>query len=337
MEDIVPASRRRCDYVVAVDIGGTKILVCLFDARDRVVAERRISTEQQLGPQVVVERLVGAVKVTLQESRVELSQVLGVGISSAGPSNPTKGIVFNSPNLFGWRDVPLVEWVEDGLGLKACLGNDATLAALAEYVYGAGGGIANMIYITVSTGIGGGIVANGQVYWGGMGTAGEIGHNVLRVDGPQCSCGRRGCLESYSAGWALAQKGRELAESGRSPLLMNLASGDPSRISAETLFQADELGDSSAKAIIDEGSQYLGVALANLSVLLDPEMIVIGGGLANRWERYVQPAADCVHATKYPIPLDYIRIVPAKLGSEVSAWGALALARQTFGVARRRS
>ena len=319
------------DFVVTVDIGGTKLLTCLVDSHDRIVAESRISTEAHLGPQAVVERLTNAVQEMLKSNNVPLSRVLGVGIASAGPSNPTKEVVLYSPNLPGWRNFPLVQAIEEGLGLPACMGNDASLAALAENTYGAGRGVNNMVYVTVSTGIGGGIIANGRLYMGGVGTAGEIGHTILRVDGPLCSCGRRGCLESFSAGWALAGRARRSIALRQGSLLLNLAGGEPEKITAETLFEAADQGDSLSRAILDDGARYLGIGLTNLAVLLDTEMMVIGGGLSTRWDDYVGKAAEYVHATNYPIPLRDLPIVPAELEGRVSIMGALALARQRFG------
>jgi glucokinase len=319
------------DFVVAMDIGGTKLLICLLDSGDRVVAETRISTEAHLGPQAVVERLVGAMRQVLRDGGVEESRVLGIGISSAGPSNPARGLIYNSPNLAGWRDIPLARWIEEKTGLRACLGNDANLAALAEHTYGAGQGVDNMVYVTVSTGIGGGIVANGKLYIGGVGTAGEIGHTIVRVDGPLCSCGRRGCLESFSAGWALAERARRSVALGEKTLVLDVAGGKPENITAQSVFEAAAGGDMLSRSILDDGARYLGVGLANLAVLLDPEMMVIGGGMSIRWDDYVGKAAEYVHATEYPLPLKDLRIVPARLVDKVSIYGALALARQTFG------
>jgi len=221
--------------------------------------------------------------------------------------------------------------MQEELGVPACLGNDASLAALAENVYGAGQGTDNMVYVTVSTGIGGGIIANGELYNGGVGTAGEIGHTILQVDGLTCSCGGRGCLETFAAGWALAEKARASIAQGQDSIALQLADGEPDKISAETLFQAADRGDSLSRTILDDGARYLGVGLASLAIMIDPEVIVIGGGLSNRWDDYVGKAVEYVHATKYPVPLSHISIVPAKLGGRVSVMGALALARQKFG------
>ncbi len=318
------------DFVVAIDIGGTKLLTILADGREEFVAECRISTEAHHGPRAVVDRLIDTVRGLLRDCNVSISDVVGVGIASAGPCNPARGMVLNSPNLAGWHNIPLVQWMEEGLGVRACLGNDASLAALAENVYGAGQGVDNMVYVTVSTGIGGGIIANGEMYTGGVGTAGEIGHTILQVDGPVCSCGWRGCLETFSAGWALAKKARASIAQGQDSIVLQLVDGEPEKISAETLFQAADQGDVLSRAILDDGARYLGVGLASLAIMLDPEVIVVGGGLSTRWDDYVGKAVEYVHATKYPIPLSHISIVPAKLGGRVSVMGALALARQKF-------
>jgi glucokinase len=318
------------DFAVAIDIGGTKLLTILADGRDEIVAECRISTEAQFGPRAVVGRLVDTVRGLLRDQNVPISGVVGVGIASAGPCNPARGMVLNSPNLAGWHNIPLTQWMQEELGVPACLGNDANLAALAENVYGVGQGTDNMVYVTVSTGIGGGIIANGELYTGGLGTAGEIGHTILQMDGPTCSCGGRGCLETFAAGWALAKKARASIAEGKDSILLQLVDGDPEKISAETLFWAADRGDALSRAILDDGAHHLGVGLSSLAIMLDPEVIVVGGGLSTRWNDYVGKAVEYVHATKHPIPLNHISIVPAKLVGRVSVMGALALARQKF-------
>lgn len=316
------------DFVVAVDIGGTKVLVCLVDRRDEIVGERQFSTESRRGPEAIVQDIVNVSTDMLKEMGVPLSQVCGLGIASAGPSNPATGVVFNSPNLSGWHNVPLAQWIEERLGIPACLGNDATLAALGEHRYGAGAGVGNMIYVTVSTGIGGGIITEGRLYTGGLGAAGEIGHTILEVDGPMCSCGKRGCLESFSAGWALAQTAQDRIARGQPSLALELAEGNLENITAQTLFEAAERGDELSASILREGARYLGVAFLNLAVLFDPEMIVVGGGLSLRWDEYVGHAVEFVRRATYPRPLRELPIVPAKLGDRAGIKGAVALVRE---------
>jgi glucokinase len=325
------------DFVVAVDIGGTKILACLVDGNNRMVDEHRFLTGTHRGPRAIVENTVAVVRDMVEKNEVPRSRLLGVGVASAGPCDSVEGAVINGPNL-GWQNVPVARWMADALDVPVCLGNDANLAALGEQRYGAGTGVENMVYVTVSTGIGGGIITDGHLHSGGSGLSGEIGHITVQAGGPLCTCGRRGCLQSLCAGPALARNVQErLAQGGSSlsmfqPLqLLELAKSRPEEITPHLVFEAAGRGDALSLAVLREGARNLGIGLTTLAILLDPEMIVVGGGLAVRWDQYIAHAVDFVKANTYPRSMQDISIVPASLGDRAGIVGAAAFARDRFG------
>lgn len=318
-------------FILAIDIGGTKTLVCLVDSKGEVRYQHRIPTGAKREPDAVIQTIVSLMQEVLKDHALVASQLQGIGISMAGLCDPGAGVVLHSPNLVGWRDIPLTRRVEAALEVPVVMGNDANLAAMGEHTYGAGRGVRHMIYITVSTGIGGGIIIDGRLYQGVTGSAGEIGHTVVDVDGPVCSCGQRGCLESLAGGWALAQRAREFLAGGVPSPLLKLAQGRPDEVSAEMVFQAAEEGDADCRAIVKEASRYLGIGLVNLVNLVNPEMIVIGGGLTQQWQTYIEPAVQVMRATCCCIRcVQDIQVVPAQLGDIAGVMGAVALVRQVY-------
>ncbi len=223
----------------------------------------------------------------------------------------------------GWREVPLVQRLEEAFGVPAWLENDADAAALAEHRFGAGRGARHMIFVTVSSGVGGGLIVDGRLHRGASGAAGEVGHMVLNEKGPSCTCGNRGCLEAYASGLAIAARGREAIESGRSAMLARLAQEDPP-LSAETVFRAAAAGDEVSQQMIGEASHYLGLGLVNLVHIFNPEVIVIGGGLSREGEAFLGPARRVVDQLCFEQSRRDLRIVVGGLGDRAGALGAVA-------------
>ncbi|MGH2349014.1 MAG: ROK family protein, partial [bacterium] len=191
-------------YAIGVDLGGTKILTAVVTGDGRVVARERVPTPQE-GPDSVVAAVAGTVEAALAAAGLPAHAVAGIGVGAPGPLNPETGMVFEPPNLRGWHDVPFRALLADRLGIRTYLQNDADAAALGEWRFGAGRGVDDLVYITVSTGIGGGIIIGGTLLLGVSGTAGEIGHMTIDVNGPRCVCGNTGCLEVLAAGPAIAR------------------------------------------------------------------------------------------------------------------------------------
>jgi glucokinase len=235
-------------------------------------------------------------------------------------------VVTAPPNLPGWKNVPLKRLIEEALSITAFLENDANAAALGEHRFGAGRGVQNMIYVTASTGIGGGLILNGQLYSGATGAAGEIGHMTVLPWGPYCGCGNRGCLEALASGTAIARDGRELVRRGVPTLIAELAAGNPERVTAKLVAEAADRGDIEAQEILTEAMTYLGMGMANLVNLFNPELIVIGGGLTNMGEGLFGPVRRAIERRAFPAAARAAQVVPAELGDDVGVLGAVAVA-----------
>ena len=320
------------ELFIGIDLGGTKIATALVDAEGKIRARDLRKTQAAEGQPAVVERMVDAASRVIAQAGVALPQIMAVGVGAPGPINTKAGLVTTPANLPGWRNVPLKQLVEEALGIPTFLENDANAAALGEHLFGAGRGAENMIYVTVSTGIGGGVILNGQIYNGAAGAAGEIGHMTVLPRGPHCGCGNRGCLEALASGTAIAREGRELVVRGMPIVITELAEGDPDRVSAKLVAQAAEQGDIEAQEIIADAMTYLGVGMASLVNLFNPELIVIGGGLANMGKGLFGPVRRIIDRRALHASAEVVKVVPAQLGHDVGILGAVAVALREVGL-----
>lgn len=308
---------------LGVDLGGTKILTALVDDLGRVLDRVRIATPAG-GPDAVVAAIVDSVRTVTGRAGIARAAVGGLGVGAPGPMDPATGVVFEPPNLPGWRDVPLAEMLASRLRLRVFVENDANAAALGERWAGAGVGVDDLVYITVSTGIGGGLILGGRLYHGVSGTAGEIGHMVIEPGGPRCNCGRFGCLEALAAGPAITREAREAIRSGAPTTLSQLPD---EALTAETVARAAWDGDPVARQIYARAAAALGVGVTNLVNLLNPAMVIIGGGVARAGELIFAPVRRIVREEAFERPGAAVQIVPAALGDDVGAIGAAAVAR----------
>lgn len=314
-------------YLGTVDLGGSKILSVIAEGDGRRLGEDRRTTSAEEGPEVVLERIGVSLETALANAGVQRGDLAAVGICSPGPCDIDAGVIRWGPNLPGWRDVPICRYLEERLGVPARLENDANAAAVGEHVYGAGRGCRHLIYITVSTGIGGGLIIDGRLYRGATGVAGELGHMTIEPDGPVCGCGNRGCLEALASGTAIAARGEELVAQGGSPLLVRLAQ-EQGELTAAIVGQAAEAGDSACRDIIQRAGYYLGVGLASYVNIFNPEVIIIGGGLAKMGELLLGPARAEMEARAMPEALKAVQLKPAELGDYVGVMGMVALLRE---------
>jgi glucokinase len=277
--------------VIGIDLGGTKIAAALVDGAGEIVAQDYRDTRAREGRDKVVARVLHSARAVIEESGVQASQIAGIGIGAPGPIDVASGAVVAPPNLPGWERVPLKQLIEDNLAITTYLENDANAAALGEHRFGSGRGVDHLIYVVVGTGVGGGLILDGRLYHGASGMAGEIGHIVVKPDGPICSCGRRGCLEALTSGPSIAREARQRMREGTPTLIAELAEGDESRVTAKLVAQAAERGDKVAKRVLAEAMHYLGLGMASLVHTLNPELIVFGGGVANLGERIFGPVS----------------------------------------------
>ncbi len=313
-------------FFVGIDLGGTKINTALVNADGGIIAQDYRATQAEKGPEAVIAQLVDAASDVITRGGISPKQVCAVGVAAPGPIHAESGVVTTPPNLPGWRDVPLRQLIQDKLGLPTALENDANAAALAEHHFGAGQGTRHMIYVTASTGIGGGFILDGKLYGGATGAAGEIGHMTILPQGPLCACGNRGCLEALASGTAIARAAQERVKYGVPTLIADLAEGDPDRISAKLVAEAAAQGDIEAQEIVTEAMGYLGVGMANLVDAFNPELIVIGGGLTKMGERLFDPVRRMVDRRAFRAAAQVVRIVPAQLGDDVGILGAATVA-----------
>ena len=311
--------------VGAVDLGGTKILSLVVDEAGRVVGEDLRATEAAGGPEAVLRRIHDSLRAALRAAGA--GATLGaVGIAAPGPIDAGRGVVVEAPNLPGWANVPIAARLGELLGCPTMLENDANATAWGEFTAGAGKGSRHMIYMTISTGIGGGLVLDGRLYRGANGGAGEIGHVPLVADGPRCGCGAHGCLEALASGTAIARRARELMAEGRAPVLARLVA--TSGVTAELVHEAAQQGDGGARAAIEEAGRHLGSGLVTFVNLFNPDLIVIGGGAAKIGAMLLDPALEEMHASAMRLAREHVRIVPAALGDRAGALGIAALARE---------
>ncbi|NPV54010.1 MAG: ROK family glucokinase [Firmicutes bacterium] len=311
-------------WVIGVDLGGTKIAFGVMDAEGNIAARLTRPTLPGEGVGPVISRISGGITEVMATLGIAAGDVRGIGIGSPGPLNPVSGVVIFAPNL-KWHNVPVKDMVEAELGIPVYLENDANLAALGELRFGAGQGAKNMIYITVSTGIGGGIIINGDVYSGSTFVAGEVGHTIIKPDGPQCGCGQYGCLEAMASGTAIARMAREAIAAGEKTMIREIAGGDAG-VNAEVVARATLAGDGVALAIIREAATYLGLGVTNLVNILNPEVVVIGGGVSRIGDMLFDTVRTTVRERAVEGAREAVRIVPAQLGSDAGIVGAATLA-----------
>jgi glucokinase len=330
--------------VLALDLGASRIRVAAVSPDGRLHAWADARTPGAEGPDAVVEacieRLRGVLEALEPEARANLG---GIGIAAPGPVDPRTGTLIEPPNVGpGFRDIPLAPPIAEALGLSVVLERDTHVAALGEATYGAARGVRDFLYLTVSTGIGGAIIANGELYGGADGVAGEIGHIPVDLDGPPCGCGAKGHLEAISSGSGIARQARMAIEAGKAPGLARIAERlAPTPLEARDVAAAEDAGDPAAAAIMDFARRSFGAALVGLVNVFNPELIVVGGTIAReQGDRWLGPAREAVAKHAFRVPREHVRIVPAALGDDVGLLGAqplLALGKYVIGGRRRRT
>jgi len=310
--------------VIGLDLGGTKIATCLMDKSGSIINKVTVPTLAKEGPDAVISRMKSSVYEVMTQAKVTKKDIVAMGICSPGPLDTKKGVIKNPPNLPGWVEVPLRDKLYNEFELPITIENDANAAALGENLYGSGKGMKNFMYITVSTGIGGGLVTKGKLFKGANGNAVEIGHTIINFKGPRCGCGNMGCWEAYASGTALARFAREGIESGKDTIIKDMAGGDS--IKAEHVFTAAKKGDEFAKKLVDMEGYYLGVGLANMANSFNPDCIAIGGGLTHEWDLFYDRMIYVMREKALKANVENLKIVKATLGSDVGVIGAAAVA-----------
>jgi glucokinase len=308
--------------VLALDIGGTKLASAIVNRAGEVLAERSAATDAAASAEETVEALFELCEEVLPAARASWQGLEAAGISFGGPVDFPAGRTVTCHHLRGWENFPLRDDVGERAGLPTALDNDANAAALGEARFGAGRGCAHLLYITVSTGIGAGLVLNGSLHRGANSMAGELGHTLVAPNGPACTCGRRGCLEAVAAGPAIAARARQALEAGAESALAAVPDSELTAKHVAELASADPL----ARQIMTEVGERLGVAVAAAVNLVNPDIVVIGGGVSQAGDILLDPTREAVRRHAVPESVRGLRIVRGELGARDALLGAAALA-----------
>jgi glucokinase len=321
-------SRRSANLPTAhltVDIGGTKTACAVGTSAGKILARREHPTPLKRGPEAWLERIARELRRVRRETRGTLPTPESIGVACGGPLDSKTGVIYSPPNLPGWDGVPVKGFLEERLGLPVFVENDANAGALAEHRFGAGRGTRNLVYLTLGTGIGGGIIIEGRLYRGTTDDAGEIGHTTILPDGPECLCGKRGCLEALVAGPAIGRRAQRTAREYPESLMHRFA-GSAETITAVHALEAARAGDRAAREVWRETGQYLGIGIANLVQVLNPQVVVLGTIAVHARGILLGPTRRSAREHAWPRAWKAVRIVPAKLGERVGDLAALCCA-----------
>jgi len=323
------------DYVVGVDLGATNIVSLLISRDARVIARDTRKTMGEEGKERTISQIVTSARSVIGEGEkagISSKSILGMGIGGPGPLNSDGGMIHLAPNIPGWIDTYLVKELEDELKLNVFLENDANAAALGEWWLGAGRDVDNLVLLTLGTGVGGGIIIDGEVLHGARNTAGEIGHTIIHEGGLLCSCGNRGCLEAYASARAVVKRTLSAIYRGEETLLTDLVKNKLEDITCKLVYDTARKGDSLCKRVVEEIGRYLGIGIANIVNIINPEMIILGGGMANAGNLIFEPIRKYAREHSFTAAMEGVKIVPAALGVNAGAIGAVAYVLKKKGL-----
>lgn len=320
---------RRGEIIVGVDMGGTSLRAVVVNQESKILAVEKNPTPVGKKPDAVIEDIAAQVIDAMEAARLRRGDLRAVSVGAPGAVNPDKGLVIEAPNL-GWKEVRLGPKLSDLLGVPVMVENDVNVGTVGEFALGAGHGAQELVGIFVGTGIGGGIISGGKLYEGCRGAAGEIGHMVLEVDGPRCGCGKRGCAEALASRTAMEREVRAAIKHGAKSCVLDLMKErNKDRMTSSIIVRALKKKDRVMRDVLKRTEHYLGILVANVVNVLDPECVVIGGGVVERLqEDFVGPIRKT--AREYFLcqrDAARVKIVAAKLGDNAGALGAVVLAR----------
>jgi glucokinase len=311
--------------ILGIDIGGTKCAASLGRANGELLGRKSLLTRSgDRSPEQILIELATLARELVAEAGASQRDIRGVGVSCGGPLDTRTGIVYAPPNLPAWVAVPVRTILQSQLGLPVWVENDANATALAEWLFGAGRGARNLIFITMGTGVGGGIVLDGRLFRGTNDLAGELGHQTILIDGPLCGCGKRGCLEALASGPSIARLARESLMYGRHKRVLALAGGRPSDITAEHVVVAAREGDPFAVGILAEAGNYMGLGIANLIQILNPEIVILGTIAVHAGDLILEPIRRAIGQYAWARSSEVCRVVPAELGDRAQDIAAIA-------------
>ena len=325
----MPEASNKTGFVIGVDLGGTKIFAGVFNPALECLATTKVSTKAPRGPDAVIERIVRSVQDVVDEADLDLKQIGAMGIGAPGAVDGESGTVIFAPNLTGWKDVPLKKELEKHLGVPVVVENDANISVVGVHEAELKGKPRSVVGIFVGTGIGGGLILNGELYSGFNHTAGEIGHMVIDVNGPKCGCGNKGCFEAVASRTAIFQRIKAGIKDGEKTLLTEMLGDDLEDLRSNDLRKAIRRGDKFVGKVIEQAAEHIGIGVANLVNVLGPEVVVLGGGVM---EALADEMMDVIVKTAkehaMPGTLKGVEIIASKLGDNAGITGAAVLARR---------
>ena len=319
---------------IGLDLGGTNLKAGLVDEAGNILRQTNVPSDAQGGPAAMVEVMAATSQTLLKEQGLTLADIQGIGLGAPGMIDHANGIVLAAPNLPGVRDTPIAGMLSDRFdGRPVALENDANAAAFGEYWAGAGRGreIQHMVLLTLGTGVGSGVIIEGKLLHGAFGIASEGGHMIVEPGGRLCGCGQHGCIEAYSSATNTALRARERVEADQRPSTLHAVLDQAGEITSRDVFEAAAQGDPIASEIVDETAYYLAIACITLTRLLDPQRIVLGGGMIAAGEQLFGPVREHFKQQRWHLIEDRVQIVPAQLGNDAGLIGAAAVACQKFG------
>ena len=314
-------------YNIGVDIGGTNVKIALVDEKGIIAYSNSVPTRAEMGYEYTIQNIINTIKESLKESNNDIANIGGIGFGLPGQIDSMNGVVRLLPNIPGWVEVPLAKIVQSEFNVPVKLDNDVRVATLGELNFGAGKGCQNLVCITVGTGVGSGIVLNGQLVRGASMTAGELGHVIVEKDNGQiCGCGARGCLEAYASGPSVVKMAKDYIAGGKSTKFKEIAQGN--EITPFMVYEAAKQGDAVAKQIFNIVGEYLGVALVSVVNLLNPEKIIVGGGVGQAGDLILNPVREAIQRRCIPTSAAAVEVVQAQLGESAGVVGASILVNQ---------
>lgn len=316
-------------YIIGVDVGRSRMKAIIMDLSGKLVVKKSVKTGKTVPPPQLIERLVCLIRQVIDKSQIPIEQFMGLGIGMPGLLDTENGVVLFSPD-FHWEHVELVKPIEEYFPIYTILENSNRAMAMGEHWFGAGIDSSYFICLNLGHGIGSAIVQNGDFYRGSCGSSGEIGHITLEKNGPLCSCGNRGCLEALASANAMAGQARELVRQGKGSRMLELAQGDEDSIDAKEIFDAAREGDEEAAFIADKAIEYIGIGLANYINLLDPDLLILAGGVTGAGEYLADRLKRVIKARQMKFAGRKVKIRISKLGDDAAAIGAASIILKEF-------
>jgi glucokinase len=313
------------ELAIGVDLGGSKIGIALVKNNGEIEKYIKIPTFAEQGKELTISRIKQGIYQVIEEKDLQINNIAGIGIGAPGPVDYKEGVVHCAPNLPGWKEVPLANIIKDEFQIPVILENDANVAAWGEKKLGVARGIDDMVCLALGTGIGAGLILGGKIYHGKNNLAGEIGHIIVNKEGPRCNCGNYGCLEAYSSAAGIKNRIYNKINSLKTEKQAFSFAPDLDEISLVQIFKLARRGNEVVKDIVEEAIEYLGIGIATVINILNPEMVVLVGGLANEGEKLLTPLKEIIYKRAMSSHLPDLKIVFGKLGDYAGVIGAAAL------------